>query len=278
MFRHLRLLGGLFALFFLCDCASEPLGAPSNPAAEAQWRKAAQYYELSVKGALSGTAPLVFDNVFEVAQRLYAIGLNANKVPEDQYTFVDWQGEVIAPELWEKALAMYERLDAQAPNYRVTIELARTLAILGRLADAETIYGRLFDQVSLFDAAKPKSFDRSVIESRPELVSAYIEWGVVTHLVALGSNDAARLDRAGTIYNGMIANSVDDSRTWWQAKYFQIRLASDRGEYELADTGIRNVKRTNSADYDKGKYGFQDKFKALEAELAKKVFNRPKSN
>ncbi len=39
MFRHLRLLGGVLALFFLSDCASQPLGAPSNPAAEAQWRK-----------------------------------------------------------------------------------------------------------------------------------------------------------------------------------------------------------------------------------------------
>ena len=76
----------------------------------------------------------------------------------------------------------------------------------------------------------------------------------------------------------MVENSTPSVRTWWQAKYFQIKLLSDRGEYELADTAIRSVKRTTDQHFDKGQFGFEEKLEALESELAKKVFDRPRAD
>ena len=49
---------------------------------------------------------------------------------------------------------------------------------------------------------------------------------------------------------------------------------SDRGDYKLADTAIRSVKRTTNERFDKGQFGFEPKLSALESELAKKVFDR----
>ncbi|NOT31060.1 MAG: hypothetical protein HOP15_11485 [Planctomycetes bacterium] len=237
------------------------------------WRKAGHYYSLSVKGALAGTASLRPTEVASIAQRLYVIGLFFNGVPEFQSTFVDWQGTVAAPDLWEEAAAIYERLDAQAPSYRVSVERARTLAILGRISEAETIYARLFDQNSLFVSGDTtRRFDRAVIEARPELVPAFLEWGVATHMVGIQTKDEGRLDRAKDIYERMILNYDDSSRPWWQAKYFQFRLLSDRGLYDQADLGIQSLKRNTDPEYDQGRFGFKDKFKALEAELSKKVF------
>lgn len=246
---------------------------PQSKQAGELWRKAGHYYSLSVKGALAGTASLRPTEVALIAQRLYVIGLFFNGVPEGQSTFVDWQGTVAAPALWEEAAAIYERLDAQAPSYRVSVERARTLAILGRIPEAETIYARLFDQNSLFASGDTtRRFDRSVIDARPELVPAYLEWGVTTHMVGIQTQDDGRLDRAKDIYERMILNYDDSSRPWWQAKYFQFRLLSDRGLYDQADLGIQSLKRNTDPEYDQGRFGFKDKFKALEAELSKKVF------
>jgi tetratricopeptide (TPR) repeat protein len=196
------------------------------------------------------------------------IGLFFNRVPEGQTTFVDWQGELLDAELWETTERIYERLEAQAPSYRVAIEHARTLGILGRLAEAETIYARLFDQVTLFDAAG--RFDRATVEARPELPSAYLEWGVATHSVGLEPKDDGRLDRAAAIYKRMFDQYTPEHRTWWQAKFFQIKLLSDRGDYDTAYEAIQSVKRTTSRQYDDGKFGFKDKYVTLEAELSKK--------
>jgi tetratricopeptide (TPR) repeat protein len=247
---------------------------PKSKQAEEQWRKSAHYYSLSVKSALDGTAPLRSNVVFEVAQRLYVIGLHFNGVPEGQETFVDWEGTVTEPSLWIEAARVYDRLDEQAPSYRVAIERGRIHAILGRFEEAEQIYARLFDQVSMFapgDAAQ-KRFDRTVIDARPELVPAYLEWAVTSHRVGLAKKDDGRLDRSNEIYERILNNSTDATRLWWQAKFSQIRLLADRGSYDLADTGLRSVKRTTSPDFDKGEFGFKPKFQALEAELAKKVF------
>jgi len=240
--------------------------------AEEQWRKAAFYYSLSVERALAGTAALQADDVTEIAQRLYVLGLFFNNVPEGQFTFVDWQGELVDKDLWEKTARIYERLEAQAPSIKISIEHARVLAILGRIGEAEDIYARLFDQVSLLEPSG--KFDRSVIDARPELVSAYLEWGVTTHLVGLDSKDEGRLDRARDIYDRIVKNSTEASRLWWQAKFSYVKLLSDRGDYPNADTAIRNVKRGTGPKYDDGKFGFQEKFQALEQELSKKVFKK----
>lgn len=244
---------------------------PQSKQAGELWRKAAYYYSLSVKSALEGTAALRASDVLEIAQRLYVIGLFFNGVPEGQSSFVDWHGTVASPTMWEEAARIYERLDAQAPSYRVSVERARTLAILGRIAEAETIYARLFDQTSMF-SGETKRFDRSVIESRPELVQAYLEWGVATHLVGNETNDASRRDRAKDIYDRMLENTTGESRLWWQAKYFQIRLLSDLGNYKMANEAIQQVKRNHGPDYDQDRFGFKDKYQATEAELSKKDF------
>ena len=247
---------------------------PASKRAEELWRKAAFYYEKSVQGALAGTAALRAGEVFDIAQRLYVLGLFFNKVPDGQETFVDWQGPILDPELWAQAAQIYTKLEEQAPSYRVSLERARTLAILGEIPKAESLYARLFDQVSLFAPGDTtKKFDRSVVEARPELVPAYLEWGVATHMVGLEGKDQGRLDRAQQIYERVLDNSpAGKSRQWWQAKYFQIKLWSDEGQYDNAKRAINSTKRTQSDDFDNGEFGFKDKFKALEAELSKKVF------
>jgi tetratricopeptide (TPR) repeat protein len=247
---------------------------PKSARAKELWRKAAQSYWMSVKSGLEGTAPLRPDDVGLVAQRLYVIGLIFNDVPEGQQTFVDWQGRVVDPGPWEDAARIYARLDEQAPSYRISNERARTLGLLGKAEEAERIYARLFDQNPIVSDGAGNGFDRSVVEARPELVSAYLEWGVATNLVGLAAGDQERLDRASQIYARMLDNSTPSSRTWWQAKYYQIKSLADRGEYDLADTAIRNTKRTTDTRFDKGEFGFEPKFAALEAEVSKKVFKK----
>jgi tetratricopeptide (TPR) repeat protein len=246
----------------------------SEQAAE-YWRKAAYYYGVSIKRQLDESEPLEADQITEVAQRLYVMGLHFNGVPEGMDTFVDWQGTVKDPTLWEEAVRIYQKLSSLSPYYLREIELARTHALLGRVKEAAAIYAKLFDQNVFFDPADAtkEHFNPSVVEKRPELVSAYLEWGVAERMTGIAESDPARLERATSIFEKVqSAKNTDESmRIWWQAKYYLLRVLMDRGKYPEANIGLKSLRRTTS-QANLEKFGFKEKLDALEKELKTKVF------
>jgi tetratricopeptide (TPR) repeat protein len=243
---------------------------PASARGAELWRKAAHYYGLSIAPQLSGAASLRPDDVGEIAQRLYVMGLFFNGVPETADTFVDWQEKPKDPALWEEAAGIYRRLLEVAPSTRTTIQLARTYGLLQRYEEAAQLYGRVFDTVQLVESGPSGTFNSRVVRANPELIPAYLEWGVAEHLAGMAEKDKDRQARAYTIFERMLANTEANSRLWWQSKYFQIRSLFDRGDYPKAKIAMRDVKRTNSDNFDEGKYGLQPRFQALETELKKK--------
>lgn len=252
---------------------------PNSDKVAPLWRKAAHYYGLKIRPQLDGREALNDDNVLVIAQRLVTMGFTFNGVPLSASSFVDWQnvdskgvvaqGKPTEPEVWERAVGIFRLLLKQAPSTPATIQLARTLGLLGSYDEANKIYAELFDRQRLFTGAG--QLDAQLLRANPDLLDAYLEWGVTEHMLGKSEQDKNRLTRAGGIFDRMVTSSESGEQRWWRAKYFQIVSLNDRGQYADAKIVLNDVRRTQSKTYDDGKYGMRERFVALEQEVSRKV-------
>jgi tetratricopeptide (TPR) repeat protein len=244
---------------------------PASEEAEKLWRKAASYYWLAVRAQIEGREAVRVQELEGVATRLLVFAMHFNGVPEGIESFVDWnRPEGRVDELFEQTARVYEAVLPLTPSYRTLINLARTFGFMARWEDAATRYAELFENEPFADL-NLKTIRQEALKAKPELIFAFVEWGVCERQAGLEKNDSTRLIRATNIFETLAAGTSKGSKLWWTAKYYQLRTLTDRGEYKVADLGLRDMKRGWN-DYDEGKYGFKDKFVELEAELSKKVF------
>jgi len=244
--------------------------------ADELWKRASRYYLLSVKSQLKGIDLRPAD-LEEVANRLYVMGLHFNKIAEGQDSFVELAAgaRVPAPEHFEQAASLYEAVLSAIPSYKALISQGRCLGFLGRWKDAATSYRRLFTQESSFLDVAKKRFDNRVLAAKPQLLSAYLEWGVAERMSALPEKGAAREDglrRAAGIFDTICLNTTDQSRLWWQSRYQHIATLIDGGAYDQADIAFNSTARTSQ---DLGKsFAYQERFQQLKTALDQKLVRK----
>jgi tetratricopeptide (TPR) repeat protein len=241
------------------------------------WRKAARYYFLSAQPMLSGSSRT--SEIEEIANRLLVLGLHFSGVPEEETTFALPKPATVRKEggdLLEQAARLYEAVLGLTPSYRTRISLGRAYGFLGRWPDAARVYGQLFDQEPLVEKGS-KRLNPAVLAAKPELLSAYLEWGYAEHQTAAAHKETERerFERAQGIYGTICNSTTEEQRLWWVAKYFLIRCLIDAGNYVEADVALRSVERTTE-DFDGGKFGFKDLFLELKEQLGTKVFRMQK--
>jgi tetratricopeptide (TPR) repeat protein len=242
---------------------------PNSAEAETLWQKAANYYYIAIKAQVDGKEPIVRIDEYEaIVNRLYVLALHFDRVPDDVDSFIDWTGTPKSDDLFERVAAAYEAELANTPSNLPRIKLARSHGFLGQWEKASTRYAEVFDQEHLIDASG--QFNQTVLRQTPELLPAYLEWGVCEREVGVATADQARLKRASTIFENLLLGSTKGGKTWWQAKYFQIRTMLDRGDYDHAGLAMRDVERNNQ-DFDDNKYNLRDRFHKLRDEVARKV-------
>ncbi len=245
---------------------------PRSTAADDLWKKAARYYEMSVRAQVSGDERPNADLLDRVAFRLFVFGLHFNAVPVDQEEFVGWEGPPKAPEFWEQAARIYEAALTTSVSYRTMVLFGRTQGYLGRWREAATTLANLFDQESILTVDKTR-LNNAVLAGKPELLAAYLEYGFAEFQVASAEKDLERFGRARSIFEVLASSLGGDSRRWWHAKYHQIRCLIEQGAYRDADIAVRSVERTTQ-DFDQGKFGYKPRFLQLKAELSKKNFRQ----
>src|SRR5262249_30981236 len=271
-----------------CDKRAIELFAkdPKSKEGDDLWRKAFRYYSLSMKPKLKDNAAARKGELQTLGDRFFLMGQHFNGIPEKTTSFVTWRGQVTEPQYFEAAVEIYGASVALVPSYLGSIYQARALGFLGRYREASAIYQKLVDQEQLVDVVKTE-LNKSVLSSRPALLSAYLESGVAEYLQAQASTDpgerADHYTRANGVFD-VIVNSLKSSKTepneqWWRAKYYQLRALVDEGQYKRADILLRDLERTTN-DFDENKYGLRDLFKKMKSELAGKVFdnNSPSGN
>lgn len=266
---------GAAALAQVLDTRAAALRAkdPRSAEAETMARKAASYYVLSVRGQLEGAEAIRVDELEQIANRLFALAMQFGRVPDDVASFVDSSSAVPSRDQLEQAARIYEAVLPLTPSYRTLISLARVLGFLGRWQEAAAHYSELFSQQRFADTAT-KTIDQTALRAKPELLSAYLEWGVCEREAAKQESDSerlARLNRSSAILETLANSTARDSKMWWQSKYYLIRTLIDLGNYKVADTALSSLERTTE-DFDGGKYGLNEKFRALKQELSGKIF------
>src|SRR5690606_28475423 len=115
-------------------------------------------------------------------------------------------------------------------GYKMEVTLGRTHGFLGNYERAAAVLGALFDREPIYDDKK-KTLNRKALQSKPELLFAYFEYGVAEHYVASESQDADRFRRAQLILSTMGRNLDPNSRNWWHAKYFEVANLAASGSY-----------------------------------------------
>ncbi len=244
--------------------------APESVEADRLWRKAAGYYVLAIRGQLEGDEAVRIEEMEAVANRLFVFALHFSGVPKHVDSFVDWSGTRPAVDLLEQSARAYEAVLPLTPSYRTLINLSRTLGFLGRWSDAAAYYAQLFERERFADTAT-KTIDQEALRAKPELVFAYLEWGVCEREVGVKEADATRLSRASAIFETLVLGTAAGTKLWWQSKYYQLRTLVDRGEYEIADVALRSLER-NWPEFDADQYGLRERFGALRQQLTSKVF------
>ncbi|MCI0588443.1 MAG: hypothetical protein L0323_16555 [Planctomycetes bacterium] len=251
--------------------AEERAKDPNSPVAQDLLRKAARYYGLGAKSLARGEEVVRTEDLEEIAKRLFAIALQFNEVPDSAGgTFVNWQATGRkAPEPWEQAALLFEAAVSRSPSHRPRLNLGRCYGFLGRWREAARVYAELFEHEPLVDR-EARRLDAGVLRAKPELLPAYLEWGVAEHRSGVSDGDADGFRRASEIYTLLCSNLPEGHPMWWEAKYLQIRVLVDQGDYAQAEFLLRDLKRST------GEFppGWKERFRAVEEELSGKVFRQ----
>jgi len=241
---------------------------PNSADAETLWQKAANYYFRAIQGQVEGKEPIRVEEFEVIVNRLYVLAMHFDRVPDDVDSFIDWTGTPKSDDLFEKVAVAYAAELPYTPSNAPRIKLARSHGFLHQWEQASERYAEIFDQEHLIDASG--GFNQAVLRQTPELLLAYLEWGVCEREVGVATADQTRLKRATTIFDNLLLGTTKGGKTWWQAKYFQIRTMLDRGDYDHAGLAMRDVERNNQ-DFDDNKYNLRDRFHKLRDEVARKV-------
>jgi hypothetical protein len=258
--------------------AEKRAAKPDSIEADKLWQKAARYYWWSIELQVDGSVSQQPDQMKTVGDRFYVYGLTFNGVPESRVSFVDWPDKAKAPDPWNKAAKIYEAALTQSPDYRMTINLGRTLGFLARWSDSAAVYAKLFDQEPVLNKTKQK-LDPSVTKTKPELTFAYLEWGVAEQMAAQIATDdkekQERLNRAiGTIFMPLSFTLKADTSplAHWATMYHLVRSLMDKGLYQDAKAKVDDLQRAVSPTFDDGKFGYQKLFQDTIEELKTKLF------
>jgi tetratricopeptide (TPR) repeat protein len=206
------------------------------------------------------------DQLEPIANRLYALALQFNGVPDSVQSFAEWKGAKLDESLLDVVVRAYEALLTIAPSYRTRISLARALGFMQRWDDATQGYARLFEGENFINIST-RSIDSSVLSEKPELAFALLEWGLCEHELGTSHGLPDKLVRASNIFEALVTGTREATPIWWAAKYYFILTLSDRGEYDTAKIAIRDMGR-RYPDYDGG--AFKERYERLAADLKKK--------
>jgi tetratricopeptide (TPR) repeat protein len=244
------------------------------------WKRAAKFYYMSIKPQVDGLVTQDADEMALVGGRFYVYGLHFNGVPEDRRTFIDWTpGARRSSDHWTKAAEIYESTLQVAPDIKVTISLGRTYAFLAALGDAPKwvegarVYGKLFEQEPLVNSKNRQRLDAQMMKAKPELIFAYVEWGVCERMAFAVDSDKARLARClGTIFQPLQNTLKPDTspQAYWATRYHLVRALMDAGEYPNAKLSIEDIQRQVSPTFDDNKFGYKTLFEAAYEELKNK--------
>jgi tetratricopeptide (TPR) repeat protein len=216
---------------------------------------------------LAGDAPKA-DDIERVANRLFALGMTLNDVPETQNTFVGWDPKKTKdPEMFKLAAELFESSLKIKVSTKSRAALGSIYGFLGNWEKASATFAELFESQPIL-TGNPKKVNVGAANNNPFLLVALFEQGVAEYQIAATQNQKERFPQAQTIFDALIKVYQLDGWNWWHAQYYSIKNRADWGQYVQAKADLNDLERKSN---DLGvKHGLGPAFEALKADLANK--------
>jgi hypothetical protein len=190
--------------------------------------------------------------------RLFDEGRRDNGVPDDRASFVGWAPALpIDGRAWTKASYAYESDLRDAYDWRRAVRLGRTYGFLGSWSDAARVFADLFAREPILTASK-RTLDPGVTKAKPELVAAYLDWGVCERRAYADDHDKERLLRCrDVIFTPLQYTLKPDTspEVYWTSLHGLVRTLMDLGAREDALLCIEDAVRNVSPTFDDDEYG-----------------------
>ncbi|MDZ4772422.1 MAG: hypothetical protein SGI72_04730 [Planctomycetota bacterium] len=235
--------------------------------ATALYKRAAKYYAMGARALLAGDSVRVED-VDRVANRLFALGMTLNEVPETQNTFVGWDPKKTKdPELFQLASELYESSLKIKPSSKARANLGSLYGFLGNWDKAASAFADLFENQPLL-AGSPKKINVTTANNNPHLLVALFEQAVAENHLAVEKNELERFPNAQASFDALIKVYTANGWNWWHAQYYAIKNRSDSGKYVAAKTDLNDLER--KSDNLGVAHGLGPAFERLKEELKNK--------
>ncbi|HVY60954.1 MAG TPA: hypothetical protein VHF22_04840, partial [Planctomycetota bacterium] len=98
---------------------------------------------------------------------------------------------------------------------------------------------------------------------------AYSDYARATYELMKSKGDVSLADECANAYSRILNVAPSGQEIWWRAKYYLFASLYEKGVYDEAAIGLKQLKRQNPR-FDGGKYNLQAKFEALETKLDSK--------
>jgi tetratricopeptide (TPR) repeat protein len=246
-------------------------------------KKAKSYYEIAGQYylkwlRLTSEQQFPLEDILAISDRLYAIGIKTNELPESIDVFVTMPNKTFEnSELFKQASFYYTMiLSGQYGKvnkndvFKILLKLSRCYGYLRLWPDAKKSFEDLVKSEKLLDENNRIVTD--VTKRNPSLLAVYQELGFVYRELAL-SGEKHNFASALTVFGNILNATAKDSKAWWINKYYAFLTYYERGDgddLKTVDIGLANLQR-NYPDFDNGKHGLKDKFLSLQKEVKEKV-------
>jgi tetratricopeptide (TPR) repeat protein len=274
--------------------ATDNLGKAASKAGKAEeakgfFGKAADHYTRWLEIAATAGLEIPARDLSIAADRVFSLALMINALPEtsdsESFTSVDDLSKLPDASRFATAAKAYEGAIAGG---------AADPALLRLKAGECYGFTRQFDKAakSLADACNEEklliqekaedekgktvnvvNINVNVASKRPIFLFAYADYARC--LFELSSKDRKLLDECIAALGRVISVAPAGEPIWWRGKYYLFAALYEKGEYDSAAIGLKQLQRQNP-QFDGGKYNLKPKFEALVAKLeAKKSGPKP---
>jgi TolA-binding protein len=248
--------------------------------AKALYTKAADHYTRWFKVSESAGIDLSAKDLARAADRLYSLSIIVNALPDGTESFVQVEDltKLEAAGRFSDAAAVYEgacKAAGASPDAAMLFMKMGECYGFARdwdkarkaLLECCTRKKLLKEEVEKDDAGKPVkvvNIDVNVASKETILLFAYADYGRATF--ELIKKDPSLADETANAYSRILNVAPAGQEIWWRAKYYLFAALYEKGAYDDASIGLKQLKRQNPK-FDNGKYNLQAKFEALEAKL-----------
>lgn len=251
--------------------------AKKDDEAKALFAKAADHYFRWYEVSEKAGAQLGPKDISRAANRLYALALVLNGLPENTESFSEAPdlAKLEAPTRFVEAAKVGQgAIAAGASDAELRVLVGQCQGFAQKFDLAAKALSEACNQEKLITVVKEKdeqgkmvdiaSVDVKIASAKPMLLTAYADYGRCCY--ELGLKDRKYMDEAVAVWGRVLGAVQAGHSLWWRGKYFLFAALYEKGEYDDAAIGMKQLQRQNPS-FENNRFGLKERFETLAKKL-----------